>query len=329
MSMTNSTRGGGDAGDGADDLDAPIPDDPPTVRVPVPGRGWHPHLTRHHEDTDQALRQVDDAVPALAHGSGDFLAETAPTRWLVAERYLVLRPILDVAGAYLARDEVAQQEVFLKVRPPAELPELAAEAQAIAASASPYLAAVGDVRADEACAFVAYRLPVGRPLDQVVAEEGPLPPVTLLRVMTHLLGALEALHRGNHVHGGVTPGHVWIGRDHRLLVCGLASPVVERPPLEPPDVAYDLADAARIFTALALGRFVSDDEALRVLPEAQADVVCRAVYPDDADRFESAAALRLALFALDADGEPEPIAGPRPDRARTRMRKLTRPPTKS
>ncbi|ROO86442.1 serine/threonine protein kinase [Actinocorallia herbida] len=60
----------------------------------------------------------------------------------------------------------------------------------------------------------------GRPLSDLLAQTGPLPPQAAARIAADLAGALDRAHLVGIVHGDVQPDHVWVTADGRGVLTG-------------------------------------------------------------------------------------------------------------
>ena len=74
--------------------------------------------------------------------------------------------------------------------------------------------------------FIAMELCRGRPLSEMVAEEGPLGPEHGADVITDIAEALDLIHARGVVHRDVKPSNIMVGRDGRakLIDFGIAKP---------------------------------------------------------------------------------------------------------
>jgi eukaryotic-like serine/threonine-protein kinase len=182
--------------------------------------------------------------------------------------------------------------------------------------------------------FFAMELLVGRDLQQIVNDEGVLPQDRAVALTRQLLAGLGAAHDAGLVHADVKPANAFVaaGRDGErvvLLDFGLAR---LRPPGRPAESAggtpaymapeqlhdgrvdgrSDLFSAAMVLVTLLVGwRRTRADQIVppleRIEDPALRVVLERALAPDPADRFQTAAELCDAL-AGNAPGTPQEAA---------------------
>jgi serine/threonine protein kinase len=106
---------------------------------------------------------------------------------------------------YMARDANGQT-VALKVlrsvaaEEPMARRRLAREVETMRRVRSPYVAAVVDADLAGGMPYIVTRYVPGRTLEEVVTENGPLPPPALLRLAYGLADALTAVHAAGVVH---------------------------------------------------------------------------------------------------------------------------------
>ena len=88
---------------------------------------------------------------------------------------------------------------------------------------SPLVAPVVDADVDGAHPYIVTRYVPGPPLDEYVAERGPLPPAELHRVASGLAEALDVIHSAGVVHRDVKPANVLlVDGDPVLIDFGIA-----------------------------------------------------------------------------------------------------------
>uniref|UniRef100_UPI001C5D67FC serine/threonine-protein kinase n=1 Tax=Nonomuraea rhizosphaerae TaxID=2665663 RepID=UPI001C5D67FC len=150
---------------------------------------------------------------------------------VVAGRYRLLSPLGQggMGTVWRAADELLHQEVAVKeVRLPPELDQAARteltertlrEARAAARLRShPSIVTVLDVVMDGGRPWIVMELINGRSLDQIVRQDGPLPPGRTAWVGQHVLDALTAAHSMGVLHRDVKPGNVLLTGDGRVLL---------------------------------------------------------------------------------------------------------------
>ncbi len=99
------------------------------------------------------------------------------------------------------------------------------EARGAARLSHPAVATVHDVAEDLGRPWIVMELLHGRPLDRVIADDGPLPPATAARIGQQLLAALAAAHAAGVLHRDVKPGNVMLADDGNAVLAdfGLAA----------------------------------------------------------------------------------------------------------
>jgi hypothetical protein len=116
---------------------------------------------------------------------------------------------------YMARD-ASGQTVALKVlrsvaaEEPMARRRLAREVETMQRVRSPYVAEVIDADLAGGMPYIVTRYVPGRTLEQVVIENGPLPPPTLARLACGLADALAAVHAAGVVHRDLKPSNVML-----------------------------------------------------------------------------------------------------------------------
>ncbi|WP_433206555.1 protein kinase domain-containing protein [Dactylosporangium sp. CS-047395] len=127
-----------------------------------------------------------------------------------------------------ARDETLHRDVAVKqiVLPP-ELLDSARdvamertlrEARAAARLSHPNVVRVYDVLAAEGQPWLVMEYVRSRSLDQVIREDGPLPPRRVAEIGLAVLDALRAAHRAGVDHRDIKPGNVLLAEDGRVVL---------------------------------------------------------------------------------------------------------------
>ncbi|MCG5216786.1 serine/threonine-protein kinase [Streptosporangium sp. KLBMP 9127] len=133
-----------------------------------------------------------------------------------------------------ARDELLDRQVAVKeVRLPLVLDEdlreeLCArterEGRATAMVAHPSVITVFDVVTEDDRPWIVMELLQARSLEQLIREEGPLPPRKVAEIGRQVLGALRAVHAKGILHRDVKPSNVLVTHDRAVLTdFGLAA----------------------------------------------------------------------------------------------------------
>src|ERR671921_637245 len=129
------------------------------------------------------------------------------------------------------------------------------EARAIARLNNINVVRVFDVLRTDADPWIVMEYVPSRSLQDILASDGPMPPVRAAEVGLGVLNALRAAHRNGVVHRDVKPGNVLIGEDGRVVLTdfGLATvpgdPTVTRTGLVLGSPAYIAPERARDGTA--------------------------------------------------------------------------------
>lgn len=187
------------------------------------------------------------------------------------------------------------RDVAIRLLPPGAAPDIAR----MRAVASPYAADVLDGESGGRRPYVVSRFVPGRPLAEVVAEQGPMAGDALRRMAAGLAKALAAVHRAGLAHGELGPGTVLVVDGAPVVVdFGLAAGAHG-----PGDVH---AWAATV-TFAATGRYEAPPDALpadlRPLVEAAAD-------PDPAARPDAERLAEEASRLVVRPARPVPAPAP-------------------
>lgn len=164
---------------------------------------------------------------------------TPPPGRALAGRYR----LLDVIGrggmgtVWRARDELLGREVAVKeVELPAEIrpseretlyQRTIREARTAARLNHPSVVTVFDVAEEDGRPWIVMQLCPTRPLETVVAEEGPLSPQRTARMGAQILGALRTAHAAGVLHRDVKPGNVLVGDGDRVVLTDFGIATVE------------------------------------------------------------------------------------------------------
>ncbi|WP_157249434.1 serine/threonine-protein kinase [Nonomuraea typhae] len=160
----------------------------------------------------------------------------APAGYLLAARYRLLEPVGrgGMGTVWRAHDELLDRHVAVKeVRLPAVLDEdlraeLCArterEGRATAMVAHPSVITVFDVVTEDDRPWIVMELLQAKSLEQLILEEGPLPPRHAAEIGRQILGALRAVHAKGILHRDVKPSNVLVTEDRAVLTdFGLAA----------------------------------------------------------------------------------------------------------
>ncbi|TXK38360.1 serine/threonine-protein kinase [Nonomuraea sp. C10] len=149
---------------------------------------------------------------------------------LLAERYELLAPLGrgTMGTVWRARDRALGREVAVKeIRQDSGLTEeqraelrerMVREGRLAARISHPAVAAIHDVIVHANRPWIIMELVEGRSMEQVIDEEGPLPPRLVAEIGVDLLGALRAAHAQGITHRDVKPGNVLITETGRVVL---------------------------------------------------------------------------------------------------------------
>ncbi|MEV4058652.1 serine/threonine-protein kinase [Nonomuraea dietziae] len=160
----------------------------------------------------------------------------APSGYLLAARYRLVEPVGrgGMGTVWRAHDELLDRHVAVKeVRLPTVLDEelraeLCArterEGRATAMVAHPSVITVFDVVTEDERPWIVMELLQARSLEQLIQDEGPLPPRRVAEIGRQVLGALRAVHAKGILHRDVKPSNVLVTEDRAVLTdFGLAA----------------------------------------------------------------------------------------------------------
>ncbi|MET9336835.1 protein kinase [Nonomuraea sp. NPDC003804] len=158
---------------------------------------------------------------------------------LLAERYELITPIGrgTMGTVWRAHDRALGREVAIKeIRQDpgltdeqrAELRErMVREGRTAARISHPSVASIHDVLIQDNSPWIIMELVEARSMEQVIEEEGPLPPRLVAEIGVDLLGALRAAHAQGVTHRDVKPGNVLITENGRVVLTDFGIAKVE------------------------------------------------------------------------------------------------------
>lgn len=190
------------------------------------------------------------------------------------------------------------------------------------------------LRPDHDPPFAVFEGLEGRSLREVLDEEGRLPAEQSVRLATKLLGALEAVHDGGLVHGGLSPSTVLVTDDWSIRIVGLglfegppaggSGPMArnvapERRPDPPgkPDARTDVWGVGMLAYEMVAGDLRRVRFPIQGAPDWLSSTVETATRDRPEDRYDSVADMHAQL-----DGRM-PASGRRANRVRRRRRRET------
>ncbi|MEV0588876.1 serine/threonine-protein kinase [Nonomuraea sp. NPDC050310] len=160
----------------------------------------------------------------------------APSGYLLAARYRLLEPVGrgGMGTVWRAHDELLDRYVAVKeVRLPVVIDEdlrieLCArterEGRATAMVAHPSVITVYDVVTEDDRPWIVMELLQARSLEQLIQDNGPLPPRFAAEMGRQILGALRAVHGKGILHRDVKPSNVLVTEQRAVLTdFGLAA----------------------------------------------------------------------------------------------------------
>src|SRR5215469_4340369 len=149
---------------------------------------------------------------------------------VVAGRYRLLDQVGRGAMGIVwrGRDDLLDREVAIKqivLAPSASATEAQSsyertlrEARTAARLSHPGVVTVFDVVEEDGSPWIVMEFVRARPLDQVIAEDGPLPPARAAQLGLGLLEALSAAHKAGVLHRDVKPSNVLISPDGKAVL---------------------------------------------------------------------------------------------------------------
>src|SRR5215510_14317473 len=161
---------------------------------------------------------------------------------LVAGRYLLLQQLGRGAMGIVwrGRDELLDRDVAIKQ---IALPPMASDAEARASYKRtlreartaarlnhPGVMTVFDVVEENGMPWIVMELIKARPLDQVIAEDGPLPPAQAAQLGLSLLDALSTAHAAGVLHRDVKPSNVLITPQGKAVLTDFGIATVQGDP---------------------------------------------------------------------------------------------------
>ncbi|HVB41490.1 MAG TPA: protein kinase [Streptosporangiaceae bacterium] len=161
---------------------------------------------------------------------------------VVAGRYRLLDQVGRGAMGIVwrGRDELLDRDVAVKqiaLPPMASAAETQAsyqrtlrEARTAARLSHPGVVTVFDVVEHDGTPWIVMELVRARPLDQVIAEDGPLPPAQAAQLGISLLDALTAAHSAGVLHRDVKPSNVLISPDGKAVLTDFGIATIQGDP---------------------------------------------------------------------------------------------------
>ena len=121
------------------------------------------------------------------------------------------------------RDDGTRVALKLMAQPrdPSASQRFAREARALAEVEHPNVLRFLDAGDDRGLAWIATELVLGRSLDAIVADAGPLPEPSLVEIASGVLSGLEALHAKKIVHRDVKPQNILVREDGTVVLVDL------------------------------------------------------------------------------------------------------------
>lgn len=164
------------------------------------------------------------------------------TGHVVAGRYRLLDQVGRGAMGVVwrGRDELLDRDVAIKqivLAPMASETEARAsyertlrEARTAARLSHPGVVTVFDVVEEDGSPWIVMELVRARPLDQVIAEDGPLPPARAAQLGLGLLEALSSAHEAGVLHRDVKPSNVLICPDGKAVLTDFGIATIQGDP---------------------------------------------------------------------------------------------------
>ena len=164
------------------------------------------------------------------------------TGHVVAGRYRLLDQVGRGAMGIVwrGRDELLDRDVAIKqivLAPMASATDARAsyertlrEARTAARLSHPGVVTVFDVVEENGSPWIVMELVRARPLDQVIAEDGPLPPARAAQLGLGLLEALKSAHEAGVLHRDVKPSNVLISPDGKAVLTDFGIATIQGDP---------------------------------------------------------------------------------------------------
>jgi len=90
----------------------------------------------------------------------------------------------------------------------------------------PGCARVRDAGSDEEEFYVAYEMPAGAPVSQILEMRGPMPPQEAIQTMAQVVASLGELHDAGRLHGDLRPSAVWFDDEAGATLVGAGAALV-------------------------------------------------------------------------------------------------------
>jgi serine/threonine-protein kinase len=129
-----------------------------------------------------------------------------------------------MATVYLAHDLHLDRKVAIKVLNPrvaqgeGMVERFRLEARTAASLSHPHIIPIHAVRETSALVFFVMKFVVGRPLDAIIKESGPLPIPTVRTILTKVADALGYAHRSGVIHRDIKPANIMIDAEGMPIV---------------------------------------------------------------------------------------------------------------
>jgi serine/threonine protein kinase len=226
---------------------------------------------------------------------------------VLGERYRLERRVASggMADVWSAEDEVLQRHVALKVmRPDPEHEQIFAlrfrdEALHSAALNHTNIATLFDYGEDDGVAFLVMELVDGKPLSQIIRENGPLPADQVRSIVGQCALALGVAHEAKVVHRDVKPANILVREDGlvKLTDFGIAR-------------AVDASGHTRAGDLLGTPSYISPEQALGRPATGASDLYALGVVAHEMLRgekpFDKPTPIATAMSHLHEDPPPLP-----------------------
>jgi len=156
---------------------------------------------------------------------------------ILAGRYEILERIGDggMAVVYRARDKLLNRSVAIKVLRPEYVTDASfvesfrKESRAAASLTHPNIVSIFDVGKDGNIYYIVMELVEGRPLSDIIREEGALDYRIVLKISEQIASALSVAHKNNIIHRDVKPHNILITQDGHAKITdfGIARAVTD------------------------------------------------------------------------------------------------------
>jgi eukaryotic-like serine/threonine-protein kinase len=159
---------------------------------------------------------------------------------MIAGRYRLCEPVGSggMGRVWLARDEMLHRDVAMKEVVPPDWLDAAdrekirertlREARTAARLSHPHVVQVYDIVHSEEWPWIVMEYVPARSLQQVIEQDGPLPPRRVAQIGLAVLDALRTAHQAGVLHRDIKPHNLLVGDDGRVVLTDFGLATFER-----------------------------------------------------------------------------------------------------